>query len=733
MIKKHNGIKKTLLLAIPLLVVIIALSACTLQDLGNGNNNYQEDPELIGLPNDGLQKFASIAEAQAYLQAKQLEESGSFSSPLMSRGGMMETAALMDAQSSLGKSVTVTMGGSTTPAYSETNVQVSGVDEPDIIKTDGNYLYTIANNKLVIVDATTPQEPELVSETPISEDTTNWRSPRATELFVNGDYVVVFVSSYEQTVSFSKYDIYPQESYRQMTIAYIFDASEKSDPQLVQKVSATGNFQDARMIGDTVYFIAQEYSWNGNGIAEPFVSTDVMRIAPAIYYFDSPETNYNFATIVSFAIASQEVIDVETLMVGYDTTLMMTENNLYLATRPNNWWGWRQGYGEERFNEVILPRLPAELKTQINQLDADLTEDERWQEISLLLGAFFEKAATDDSFAQVYEEVFGDIEEALLAYDTEQALAYDQTQIHKFGLANGKLSYAATGSVPGSLLNQFSLDEYEGNLRVATTINIWVGERIVTNNVFVLDEDLNLVGDLRNLARDQSIFAARFLGDRLYLVTFERTDPLFVIDLSDATNPNVLGELHMPGFSSYLHPYDENLIIGVGRDGDEEGRLGGIKLALYDVSDVANPVEKDVVVIGDQGSSSPVLDDHHAFLFDKEKNLLVLPVAKVTAKIAQGQYAYRYTMWHGAYVFDVDETGFTQKGTIQHGSSSTSYYYWRDSATVLRGLYIDDVLYTLSTKYLKANDLETLEPLASLSLPQVEEFDREEFVGLPVY
>jgi uncharacterized secreted protein with C-terminal beta-propeller domain len=290
------------------------------------------------------------------------------------------------------------------------------------------------------------------------------------------------------------------------------------------------------------------------------------------------------------------------------------------------------------------------------------------------------------------------------------------TVIHKIGIRNGAITYLAKGEVPGTLHNQFSMDEYDGNLRVATTSNVYTPRwgQYTYNSVYVLDGDMKTIGELTHIAEQETIYSTRFIGDRLYMVTFKRIDPFFVIDLSNPRDPEVLGKLKIPGYSDYLHPYDATHIIGIGKEtatNDWGGvSTSGVKLALFDVSDVSNPTLLDKVQIGDAGSDSAALSDHHAFLFDRAKNLLVIPVRAVSNEpvTKEDTYsAYRPYVWYGAYVFGLKpETGFTLRGTVQHGSGDAGYYYYGSSASeVKRSLYIGDVLYTMSSKQVKANSL----------------------------
>jgi len=289
------------------------------------------------------------------------------------------------------------------------------------------------------------------------------------------------------------------------------------------------------------------------------------------------------------------------------------------------------------------------------------------------------------------------------------------------------MNYVASGEIPGMVLNQFAMDEYDGYFRVATTVH---GEKAL-NNVYVLNMALNITGSLTDLALGETIYSARFMGERCYLVTFRNIDPLFVIDLSNPTNPRLLGELKITGYSSYLHPYDENHIIGIGKETVAEQEdfawYQGVKISLFDVSDVSNPREISKYEIGDRGTDSPVLWDHKAFLFDKERNLLVMPVLE--AKINATQYpegvpswAYGQPVWQGAYVFDISvDNGLQLKGKITHVENITDpeqgYYYYYSPFAVERSLYIDNVLYTISQAKIKMNDLGTLEYINEVELP----------------
>jgi len=295
------------------------------------------------------------------------------------------------------------------------------------------------------------------------------------------------------------------------------------------------------------------------------------------------------------------------------------------------------------------------------------------------------------------------------------------TTIYRIHLQASNMTVEASGKIPGQERNQYSMDEYGNYFRIET--QTW--SSFSQTNVYVLDMNLTVVGKIENLAPGENFHSARFMGNRCYLVTFQKTDPLFVINLTDPTSPTVLGNLTMPGYSDYLHPYDETHIIGVGKNTieAEEGSFAwyqGIKISLFDVSNVTNPVQEATFVIGDRGSDTPVLADPKAFLFDRSKKLLAIPVT--VAKIDESQYpspvppyAYGEPVWQGAYVFDVSlYNNLTLEGRITHldnGTSITDQTYW-----ITRTLYIQDVLYTVSDRMVKMNSLVDMSQIGQIQL-----------------
>lgn len=288
------------------------------------------------------------------------------------------------------------------------------------------------------------------------------------------------------------------------------------------------------------------------------------------------------------------------------------------------------------------------------------------------------------------------------------------SSIFKFRLENGKITYRATGEVPGTILNQFSMDEQSGNFRIATTKgNSWWGsDSKSTSNVYVLDSNMKVIGKTKDLAPGERIYSVRFMGDKVYVVTFRQVDPFYVIDLKEPTNPKVLGYLKIPGYSSYLHPFDEKHIIGIGMDTVEtDGRVinGGVKISMFDVTDFSNPIELDKMIIGGRGSYTDISHDHKSLLFSKGKNILSFPI--YAANYDKNTYKHSFET-QAAFVFSIGEDyKFNLRGNISHLNGEDDYM-----DHIRRIIYINDNLYTISDNTIKISDFDTLQSIKDLQL-----------------
>jgi len=580
-------------------------------------------------------------------------------------------------------------GGEVPPSYSTTNVQVAGVDEPDIVKTDGTYLYVVANQTVYIIKAYPTTAATILSQIKITNVTIS-------NIFIRGDRLVVFGDSGgfypypllegDMKVSVARPDIWWGGV--SQTVINVYDLNDRANPILIKEIRIDGGYFDARLIDEYVYVVATEYTYNiYRAFDEKNFTLDVPQIsidnesqnisASDIYYVDVPELSDTMTHVISLNLDTNDVVE-KSFMLGSSQTMYVSKNNIFLAS-------------------AHYPYYP------------------------MLYRAEGQSSSISDQ---------------------------ETTILHKISINTGSVTYIAQGEVSGHILNQFSMDEHNGFFRIATTVgNNWGEGSQSSNNIYILDENLQQISQIENIAPGESIYAARFLGDRAYLVTFVQVDPLFTVDLSDPYNPRILGELKIPGYSEYLHPYDETHIIGIGKevdpsiDADKVHTPGaiyytailGLKLALFDVSDIENPIEEWNISIGDRGTDSPALYDHKAFLFDREKQLLVIPVSlyEITQEVKDryiesngtetlfGEFTYQ-----GAYVYRLSlENGFEFKGRITHQTPEqmqhpTDYYwYWGSSNTdITRTLYIGDVLYTVSDSMIKMNNLADLSNITSVTL-----------------
>lgn len=488
---------------------------------------------------------------------------------------------------------------------------------------------------------------------------------RPQELFLDGDRLVIIASQRDEIMVTPERSVAPVPVTREVTHAHVYSIRDRTELEELREVAFTGSYSGARMIGSTVYLITSEYvPWYGGEPLLPEVTTENgSTFLPDVYYPDIPWNTYTYHTISSFAMDSGDTPDAETFLLGYGSTLYASQKNIYLS--------------------YPKPTEPA-----------------------------YRSVPVDD----------------ILPPDDEP----EGTVVYRFAVGDGAIEYEGMGEVPGHLLNQFSMDEYDGYLRVATTVEGWTDRGSYQySTVSVLDEGMETVGELGNIAPGERIYATRFVDDRLYMVTFKRVDPLFVIDLEEPENPGILGELKIPGYSDYLHPYDEDHIIGIGKETGENDwggiSVGGVKLALFNVSDVNNPELVDSVEIGEAGTDSEALHDHKAFLFAKSKNLLVIPISEVRrVNNTGGRYdSYSLKTWQGVYVYGVNpSTGFTLRGTVTQNGSDIPYA-WNTPDAVQRSLYMDSVLYTVSQKRIVMSSLPDLtEPLGEVGLPYREAYPR---------
>ena len=725
--------KITILIAIAISVIVTAGIMFAMDSDEQPQMVQIPEPEIIYVnkatseyfkgTND-IKKISSQEELMSILEASSLFGGGFYDTRVIRNMAMDDGLFLESATESFDTAGVAPMpAGKTSKVqggaeYSTTNVQVQNVDEPDYLKNDSKYVYIVSQNTLSIIDAYPAESAELILKIALDIE-----SQHIQNMFLNEDRLVIFYNGQSDEEIIPQFDFVPRRSYSSVTHALIVDVSDKENPTILKDYSIDGHFRDARMIGDYAYFVTNsnvDYQYP----RLPVIMEDSVRImTPEAFYFDNVEQFSNFNTLTAIDIFG-DTINSETFLIGYTGSFYVSMDNFYLTYQQNMPFGFYENSSRDRFFDVVVPLLPKNIQDEIK-----LIENSEWESASAQWNAISElmQKSYNEMDKKSKEELFDKIRDALNEYDRKIQEDTRKTIIHKISIDEDKIEYVAKGTVPGRLLNQFSMDENGDRFRVATTNEIYTQYEgtIRSNAVYVLNEKLEIVGELEEIAPDESIFSTRFIEDRLYMVTFQQIDPFFVIDLSSDT-PKILGELKIPGFSNYLHPYDEEHIIGVGRDTKEmdNGRVQqlGIKIALFNVADVSNPKVVDDTIIGDSSTQSEALYNHKAFFYDKSREVLSIPISgdiESLESTSSKMFAPEYNRWSGFYVFDLDKSnGFEIKGTITHSDDSSRYY----GMNYARTFYIDDVLYTASNDYLKMNSFDELKEINSIKFENTGKF-----------
>ncbi len=703
--------KVSIFVAVILSVVVTSIFFIVLESNDSDNEIIPFESNETKISNLEFSPSSEIKKINSEMELKEIISTSSknqnfFVEPRMFRTAIFDESMAMDSVQSLPIPSAMTENSKIQGTeYSTTNNQVTGVDEPDFIKNDSKYIYIVSGNTITIIDGYPGESAKVILKTAIDVE-----YQYIENMFLNNNRLVIFYNDQSNEEIIPEFDFMPRPTYQPITHVMIIDISDKQNLKILKDYSIDGNFSQARMIGDNVYFVTNSYI-DYQFPRFPVIFENSKKIMnPDAFYFENSEEMTNFNTITALNIIDY-TINSETFLSGYSGTFYVSEKNFYITYQQNIPYRFYQDLAKEKFFEVILPFFSNEIQAQINVIyENDKTDSEKWGEISEILESQYDKMNKQEK-----EELFKKINLEISKFDARIQQEFNKTIIHKISIDETNLQYVAKGSVPGRLLNQFSLDENKDKLRVATTLEYYLDNQGMTrtNGIYNLDKNLELVGSLENVAKDESIFSARFMGDRLYLVTFQQIDPFFVIDLSSDT-PKILGELKIPGFSNYLHPFDENTIIGLGRDTkiSEDNRVEqlGIKIALYDVQDVNNPQEVSKFVIGDSSSYSEATYNHKAFFFDKTRNVISIPISEDIKSTSSG-FAPNYQRWNGFYIFSIDKN-IELKGTIEHSDNSQGYYGFSNSRT----FFIDETLYTVSNSKLKINNIEDLVPLNEIQL-----------------
>lgn len=515
--------------------------------------------------------------------------------------------------------------------YSQTNTQVAGVDEADIVKTDGKYLYIAGNNTVRIVRA---DGGKLTDAAKIKLESSKY----VQEIYLDKDRLIL-VGNRQESSGAPDGPIYPMPLVKSILPYYfkswsfvdVYDITDPMQPTYLKGHEMEGSYQTSRKQDGIVYLITNS---NPGGIVMPLVrETDGRVVEDSVKISDitilPDRFSPGYVVLSAMDVLGDQKTQVEALT-AYSHLAYMSENALYLASG-----------------------------------DAD-----------------------------------------------------NQTIITKIKIAGTMMGYAGSGKVPGNLQNQFSMDEYQDHLRVASTT--WDKDWVSENALTILDASMSVTGSVTGLAKGETIYSVRFFGDRGYVVTFRQVDPLFVFDLSDPAAPKVTGELKVPGFSNYLHPVGENLILGIGQEikplyeQDASGnfvetdrtRQDGIKFSLFDVSDLGQPREVDKLVVGGENSYTEAFYNHKAVMVDPERGIVALDAYVMEDK----------TTWQGkqgALVVSYLGANLTLKGMleyIQPSNTSGELPYGR------RVAYIGNTLYYIQDGVITSYQYDTLQKIESLEL-----------------
>ena len=460
------------------------------------------------------------------------------------------------------------------------------------------------------------------------------------EIYVSDEKLVVIGRQYQTATAvcgiYDRINVISESK----TFLIIYDISNPSQPKEIRKVEVEGDYISSRMIGKNIYF----------AINKNIYTSEIKDSEPEILDENKYKPKYK-----------DTVISNEEQCIGF--------NDIYCFEET------------ETMNYLILGAISLEKNEEV--------------ELQTFLGAgtyiySSEKnmyiAKTKTEYTENYEYI-----------DTS-------THILKFSLNNGKIEFKAEGKVEGNINNQFSMDENGEYFRIATTKGrSWNTDESTSNNLYILNDKLETIGKIEGFAVGERIYSVRYVESKAYVVTFKQTDPLFVIDLSQPTNPQILGELKIPGYSTYLHPYDETHIIGFGYDTEEDGtrvKTSGLKMVMFDISDLNNPKELFKTTIGNQYTNSEFIYNHKALLYIKEKNIIAFPISTYEKNGSSSR----------ASIYEIDlEKGFLLRGEIEHK-------YNDYKSRVERIVYVNDSYYTLSKSMIKVTNMEILQVVKEIEI-----------------
>jgi Beta propeller domain len=590
--------------------------------------------------------FADCPELLSYLQTESLERVtawGLGGNPYYyGRGGEVFAPDVTMAAAATEDQFSEGSVDATAPAYSTTNTQEVGVDEGDIVETNGTEVFVAGPDGVRVIDVA---RAAVIDELDVADGTH--------QLLLDGDRLLIVTQPFTGIED---------------TIISLFDVADPSNAVLLRRAHLEGRVVATRSI---------------DGVARLMLSSTLATRLPFVY----PD------------------------QFGLDEQRALAENQRIIRESSVEQWmprwfaeGEDGSFGEMSTSldcsNVAAPRDFAGLGISwIASIDVRAASDPVGS-AGIVSNSETVYASTDNVYlaTQVWDWYYP-------ADGVQPDTTAPPTLVHQFALgADGSAAWVASGEVPGRLLNQFAMSEHEGDLRVASTIDDWTGAQQSESVVTVLrpqDGELAEIGSVRGLGVTEQIYAVRFLGTQAYVVTFRQTDPLYVVDLSDPTNPVVTGELKIPGYSAYLHPVGDGLLLGVGQDADLDGRTLGTQMSLFDVSDPANPVQLSTLQIG---GSSEAEWDHKAFLFWPEDGTIVIPTSPWWGPCADCLAGQVQSPGGGVIVAQLQGTELINRGVIEH-EARTDTGCWNP---LQRSMIIGSEIVTVGLDQVKFTDRATL-------------------------
>jgi uncharacterized secreted protein with C-terminal beta-propeller domain len=660
--------KKLKILIVVLIIILLGAIGYLIYDLYQKNQTSEpasDKPSALTPPPNELKE-----EIKFFKNEKEFKEYLEKSSTLgfFERGGGGGVDVAMEAAAPLAaESTNVSKSLSAEPArVSETNVQVIGVDEPDIVKTDGkeiyytpdfNFLYDFPM-EMMSADFREPEKPKtsLFKAFPVDDLNKDGEIEAQGKLLVANKNLVI--------LDFDKVWGYDVSNPKNPEKKWQFDLDEKT------------SYFDARLFDDKIYLVTQTYIYDQKNCPLKLGKLQEENLEIAcndIYYPVNPipvDMTYNVIVLNP----EDGKVEKKLSFVGFSGsgTLYMSPDNIYITYfNPGDAVQFSTDFvSQENFN-----LLPSELIEKIKKTNTlDISYDAKYTELTSLVQKYLNSLSSDEQL-----KAENNLDNAFKDFHSKNLRSFEKTGIVK--IERDTLNIRANSYVPGSILNQFSLDEYQKHLRLAVTLGqsgFFIFEKKSpesVNDLYVLDEELKIVGKVNDLGKDEKIYAARFIGDKGYLVTFRETDPFFVFDLSNPEKPELKGELKIPGYSSYLHPINEDKILGIGKNDNE------VKVSLFDVSNPSSPQEVSQYTLNEYWSD--ILDTHHAFLLDSKHEIFFLPGDQ------------------GGYVFSYKNNSLS----LAHAASGLD---------ATRALYIDDYLYILGQKEIRVYNENTWEEVKKL-------------------